>query len=494
MKRNILLGLSLLLLGACNLDTPPESTLPRAGFWEKEDVAKTVHAGVYSRFRAYGYTMWLMGELRSDIWGGKGIENSHNQDLYTNNINITKIAFNNWGDWYTMLHYINDFIKNAPTVSFDNENEKKNMLAQMYGLRAYIYYTMLKSWGEVPIVTQPLEGVDAANLGMLRKARAPKAEVLAFIKQDIQKSLDLFNGNENFYRDNVYWSKRATLILKGDVFLWSGKVLGGGATEFTEAKNALSQVSGSLVPYEKLWGIDNEKNEEFIFALDYKKDEAEHFYKVTTARYRDIKDKYNDNGEKISKILYVEGGNYHSPSEKTLRLIDDVKDQRRATFVRVYSDNVGHIPFNTTNYLGSILSKFIGRNNSGDIVNENNVPIYRYADVLLLLAEAKNNLGEDPSAEINQVRARAYGSNYNVATHGYTNSTQANNAKAILDERYKEFIGEGKRWWDLLRAGDNFVYDEVASMTSNGTKKNIYLPISPAMIADDNTLVQTEGY
>ena len=177
-----------------------------------------------------------------------------------------------------------------------------------------------------------------------------------------------------------------------------------------------------------------------------------------------------------------------------MRLIDDVKDQRRATFVRVYSDNVGHIPFNTTNYLGSILSKFVGRNNSGDIVNENNVPIYRYADVLLLLAEAKNNLGEDPSAEINQVRARAYGSNYNVAIHGYTNSTQANNAKAILDERYKEFIGEGKRWWDLLRAGDNFVYDEVASMTSNGTKKNIYLPISPAMIADDNTLVQTPGY
>ena len=47
--------------------------------------------------------------------------------------------------------------------------------------------------------------------------------------------------------------------------------------------------------------------------------------------------------EKISSFLYVEGGNYHSPSEKTLRLIDDVKDQRRATFVRVYSDNVGHI-------------------------------------------------------------------------------------------------------------------------------------------------------
>ena len=89
-----------------------------------------------------------------------------------------------------MLHYINDFIKNAPQTSFSNENEKKNMLAQMYGLRAYIYYTMLKSWGDVPIVTEPLQNVD--NLAALKKARAPKAEVLAFIKQDIQRSLDLF--------------------------------------------------------------------------------------------------------------------------------------------------------------------------------------------------------------------------------------------------------------------------------------------------------------
>ena len=123
MKRNILLGLSLLLLGACELETPPESDLTYTGFWNKEEAAKSVHSGVYSRFRAYGYTMWLMGELRSDIWGGKGIENAHNQDLFTNDINITKVAFNSWGGWYTMLHYINDFIKNAPQTSFSNEND-----------------------------------------------------------------------------------------------------------------------------------------------------------------------------------------------------------------------------------------------------------------------------------------------------------------------------------------------------------------------------------
>ncbi len=501
MKKYILIVMALLTFSACSLETPPESNAVYSGFWDKEDNAKAVFNGVYSQFRGYGNTMWLMGELRSDMWGGKGIETPHNQNLFSNNINITNVPFEDWGNWYRMLHYINDFIKNAPSVSFVNSNERDNMMAQMYGLRAYIYYTMVKSWGDVPIVVEPLQNVE--NLAALKTPRSPKTEVIAQIKSDIQHSLDLFNGNESFYNNKVYWSKMATLTLKGDVYLWSGKVLGGGNADYTEAKNALSQVSGySLVPYEKLWGIENENNNEFIFTLDYKKDEATHFYGVTTGRFSDVKDKYDDRARQISSFLYVEGGNYNSPSDKTLLLIDDVNDLRRATFTRVYSDNAGassYIPFVVGNakYMGGILNKFIGRNDAGAIYNENNVPIYRYADVLLLLAEAKNNLGEDPSAEINEVRKRAYDS-ANVAlpaAYTYVNASQAANAKAILDERYKEFIGEGKRWWDLLRAGENYVYDEVESMTgTGGVKKNIYLPITSNMIADDNTLKQTEGY
>ncbi len=496
MKKYIFMAIALFAFSACNLDTPPESNAIYDGFWEKEDNAKSVFDGIYSQFRGYGNTMWLMGELRSDMWGGKGIENAHNQNLFTNNINTTNVPFENWANWYRMLHYINDFIKNAPNAPFSNINERNNMLAQMYGVRAYIYYIMIRSWGDVPIILQPLQNVE--NLASLRTPRAPKADVMAQIKSDIEQSLELFNGNESFYTSRVYWSKMATLTLKGDVYIWSGKVLGGGNADYAEAKVALNQVTGySLVPYENLWGIANEDNQEFIFALDYKKDEATHFYGVTTARFADVKDKFDDQSQQISSLLYVEGGNYNSPSDKTLLLIDDTSDLRRGTFVRVYRDNAGYIPYTTgnANYMGGILTKFVGRNDLGTIYNENNIPIYRYADVLLLLAEAKNNLGEDPSAEINQLRQRAYGSNYVVATHGYTNSTQTANAKAILDERYKEFIGEGKRWWDLLRAGDNFVYEEVESMIGTGSaKKNIYLPITAAMIADDGTLKQTEGY
>lgn len=497
MKKYIFITTALFAFIGCDLESQPESNAIYEIFWEKEDNARSVLDGVYSQFRGHGLTMWQMGELRSDMWGGKGIETPSEQDIFTNNINTTTVPFKNWGDWYKILHYVNDFIKNAPNAPFSNTKELDNMLAQMHGIRAYIYYTLLKSWGDVPIVLEPLQSVN--DLVVLKTPRAPKVKVMEQIKKDIERSLELFEGNESFYNARVYWSKMATLTLKGDVYIWSGKVLAGGADDYREAKKALTQVTGyTLVPYANLWGINNENNSEFIFTLDYKKDEATHYFGRTTARNGDVDTKFDDKKRKISSFLYVNGNNFYAPSNKTLQLIDEVSDLRRQTFVRVYADTLtNHIPFaiNNPSYIGSIFNKFVGRNDLGIIHNENNVPIYRYADVLLLLAEAKNNLTEDPSVEINMVRQRAYGDNYVVGTHAYVNASQAANAKAILDERYKEFIGEGKRWWDLLRAGENFVYDEVASMTGKeAVKKNIYLPITSEMIADDDTLKQTEGY
>ena len=119
--------------------------------------------------------------------------------------------------------------------------------------------------------------------------------------------------------------------------------------------------------------------------------------------------------------------------------------------------------------------------------------MYRYADVILLLAETKNLLGEDPSGEINQIRERAYGENYMPLIHSYTNGSQTENANAILDERYKEFIGEGKRWWDLRRAGDSFVFDNV-SFLNPGDEFKLVLPITTDMIGRNPLLEQTPGY
>ena len=107
---------------------------------------------------------------------------------------------------------------------------------------------------------------------------------------------------------------------------------------------------------------------------------------------------------------------------------------------------------------GVMLTKYVGSTAGTTQIYDNDFPIYRYADVLLLLAEAKTKLGEDPSAEINAIRQRAYGNTFTP----HVNGDQTANMNAILNEYLREFIGEGKRWWALRRAGDSYVYANIS--------------------------------
>lgn len=502
MKKYIISLLSLVLLfSACDLDIQPESDLTFRGFWETEEAARAAHVGITAGFRNYANTFFTMGEIRSDIWGGLTIEEPYNIELINNNISTTQVYFGNWANFYGLMHHINDFIQNAPNVTFRNEDDKNHMLAQVYGIRAFIYYTMVKAWGDVPITTEPLVEVD---LETLKKPRSPKEEVMKQVKSDIAKSLELFGSDNSLWLNkNIYWSKDATLALKGDAYLWSGKVLGGGNADFTEAKNALASITGyELVPYDRLWGESNEDNNEFIFAFDYQQDQAGNYFANFTGRIVDFNPLFNAEGVSVKDksllgdgtSVIAQGANRYGPSDKTLLMIDNKDDKRRSTFIRLYNDNKGHYPFiaDEDAYQGAVLKKFLGSvYDDGQRKNYNNVPLYRYADVLLMLAEAKNNLNEDPSAEINAIRKRAYEDTFE--DYKFLKSDQATNRKVILDERLKEFIGEGKRWWDLVRAGDDIVFDEIESLDKSEAYK-IYYPISQGMLANDDQLKQTEGY
>lgn len=498
MKKLIIVLTILLTLNACKseLELKPESILTYNGYWDTEEAVRAAHAGLYASFRGYHSTIWTMGEVRSDIWGGATFESPSNLGLIQQNISTTNVPFSNWAGFYGLLHRINDFLENAPNVTFINPSDQDHLLGQIYGMRAYIYYTMLRTWGDVPITTETIKTTDVTKLN---KPRSPKTEVMALIKDDIERSLSAFGTSGNLWQNKkVYWSKAATLILKGDVYLWSGKLLGGGNADYVIAKNALEQVSGlgfSLTnDFNDLWGQNNENNNEFIFTIDYQQDQAGNFYNGSfTGRATEINATYDDRGNSMEDFT-ANGGSRYGPTEKILQLLDDVDDSRRdATFIRLYDNSNGHIPFDTDGYQAAILKKFLGIIDGGVRLSNNNVPIYRFADVLLLLAEAKNNLGENPENEINSIRQRAYGINYNALTHGFVSTTQQANAKEILDESLKEFIGEGKRWWDLRRASGNFIFDEIQYLEANDAYK-LQLPITNSMLANDPNLEQTEGY
>jgi hypothetical protein len=500
MKKYIYIVLAVFIFSSCEkeLDLTSPSELTAAGFWDTEEGARTAHTGMYANLRSSAGNLWLLGEMRSDIWGGRTYESASNTDLIESNISEATAPFGGWADLYTRIHRINDFLLNAPNVQFVNEGDKNHLLAQAYGLRAMYYYTLLKTWGDVPIILEPVGTIDPANLS---KPRSSEAEVMSLIKSDIETSLNTFGTDNSFWNGSRnFWSKAATLALKGDVYIWSGNLLGGGSNEFNTAKTALQQISSLGVALESnisnLWGVGNEGNSEFIFAIQYKQDEASNFYNSLTGRSTEINPQFNDKGASMSDFV-IAGANRYGQSEKTILLLDDNDDSRKdATFIRLYTNDnggAGYSAYTEPTYFGSIFNKFLGRVVGSERIFENDVPMYRYADVLLLLAEVKNLLGEDPSTEINLIRKRAYGANYVEATHGYSNGSKIANTNAILDERYKEFIGEGKRWWDLRRAGNSFVIDNI-SFINPGDEFKLLLPITIDMIGRNPALTQTQGY
>jgi len=102
-------------------------------------------------------------------------------------------------------------------------------------------------------------------------------------------------------------------------------------------------------------------------------------------------------------------------------------------------------------------------------------------------------LGQNPAAEINLVRARAFGVNYVGAVHGYPNQAiDASPANAILQERLFEFIFEGKRWYDLRRFGNSFVFANTAVLPGEAYK--VLWPIDRNSLTNNRGLVQTPGY
>ncbi|MCG2461144.1 RagB/SusD family nutrient uptake outer membrane protein [Flavobacteriaceae bacterium F89] len=480
------------------LELHPPSELTAAGFWDSENGVRAAHTGLYATLRRSNVNLWLLGEIRSDMWGGQTFESPANEDLIKSNITISNAPFGGWAGIYSNLHGINDFLLNAPNTEFLNEADKKHMLGQAYGLRALYYYTLLKTWGDVPISTEPVADTDPAGLS---RPRSSQTDVMALIKSDLQSSLDEFGSDDSYWEGKrVYWSKAATLALKGDVYIWSGNLLGGGNADYTEAKKALEQIASMDVALDpdfgELFSTDNENNKEFIFAIQYTENEDTNFYNLLTGRTTEIQPQFDDKGNSMSNFI-TNGANRYGPSEKTLITTDDNLDSRKeATFIRLYTDDNGgngYPNYDASKYFGSVINKFLGTVDGSIRISDNDVPVYRYADVLLLLAEAKNHLGEDPSGEINQVRARAYGSNYSVGTYGYVNGSEAANTNAILEERYKEFAAEGKRWWDLRRAGDSFVIDNV-SFLNPGDEYKLLLPITLDMIGRNPLLVQTPGY
>jgi hypothetical protein len=273
--------------------------------------------------------------------------------------------------------------------------------------------------------------------------------------------------------------------------------MGGGNADFTKAKAALEEVKalstlGLNANYADTFDPTKEtNNKEIIFAISFEKDQGTQgaysaFLVNTTQAGTLIFNPPPATPIPVSTAYpFVGGASRVGMSAAMIAKLNDANDKRAAASFRVMHRNAAPYAIAAV-----MLTKFIGRVDAGAQLYDNDFPIYRFADVLLLLAEAKTKLGEDPAAEINLIRQRAY-----TTPVVFTKGTVTENMNAILDEYLREFIGEGKRWWALRRAGNSYVFANIKpAFLAPGQEFKFLLPITVGMLNSDPKLTQTPGY
>lgn len=507
MKKNISILLAtlalLVLTGACSdeLDLPPVSSISDASFWQTPEQFDAFVTGVHARFRAHTSAFQALGEMRSDIFGTDppnssaftGEATQGVERMWTHTLDLDNPGVGNFGGFYSNIVQLNLLISKLNTDVINPAN-KSYYLGIAYGMRAYYYFQLLRTWGEVVIQTDPVSSIDISNLA---KDASPQTEVMALIKSDIESSLAAFGSDYTFRNSKGFWSKSASLMLKAEVHLWTAHREGGTA-DAAVAKNALTDLQTNapglnlLSNYSEIFASSNRGNSEVIFAVRYVNPEASMgFVASSFVPQTNLIANFYDSvaNRKFNATTDNWGGLLRAPLKiSTFREFDDADTRKWATIQPAYNLVSGAYVI-----AGAFVKKYEGEQVSGARLYTNDFPIYRYADLLLLLSEAKIILGEDPAAEINAVRARAYGAAYDPATHAFPNQPiDADPKEALLQERFYEFIFEGKRWHDLRRFGDAYVFEHTTLDASEAYK--LLWPINRNALTNNRALSQTPGY
>lgn len=471
------------LMGSCadDLNLESESLITSNAFWKTEDDAKAAVNGMYFNFRTQTQqNYYLLGGSRSaEIKGGVqsplNLANYYNNNLTAQNVDVE------WAGLYTVVQQANLILKYVPTITFSaaTANEQKRYLAQAYTMRALAYFIMARSWGGVPIVTTPTENT---NQNEYIVPRNTLEETFAFIKSDIESALANF-PDENI--NKVQLSKAAANALKAEVNLWTAKQLNGGATDLNTALSAINAIPAglTLLPnFKDVFSYTNKGNSEVLFAVRYS--------------LTDVPSNLSDNW---NSFMYVGPSDYPgaTTAEATAMFGTLGSGAGNAGISRVQPDPA-HFSFTATDVRKDATYLTLRNTaNTADVVTglmkyngtvdgtlrrfTSDIIIYRLADILLMKAEIKNALGQDPTVEMDQVMKRA------DATASFINSSKAANDDVILNERLKELAFEGKAWWDLVRFNKT---GNVPSMAG----KQILFPISQNTINYNPKVTQNPGY
>lgn len=485
----ILLVLVGVLFSACGKDfltKSPENSINTENFYQTEEDAVSAINGAYQPLqwpKLYNMRLWtpdiMAGNSIVGAGGGTdGIETQDQANFVTTTDNQGVLDL--WrGPWPGILR-CNLIFEKVPAITM-NEEVKKRVLGEAYFLRAQYYFILVRFFGDVPLILKPVYPNDD-----LRPFRTAKATVYNQIIADLTKAIELLPTRETYGNsDKGRASKGSAEGMLAKVYLTLGNW-----QMALEHSNAVDALGYSLNhDYVNNFDPSNKNSQESLFEIQYVSNAGENFWS-------------NENqaswlstftGPRGSDMV-AGGWGWNQPTQE---FIDSYEAGDLRKDITVLYE--GCPPFDGKNYQKSYsmtnynLRKFlVPKSVSASYDNSPmNFPVLRYADVLLMKAEALNELGRTSEAEapLNQVRARA-------GLPEVTGLTVAAFREKVLHERRMELAFEGQRWFDLIRVNNGqYGIDFLHSIgKSNMSQKYLLFPIPQKEIDANPNLTQNPGY
>jgi predicted dithiol-disulfide oxidoreductase (DUF899 family) len=479
----ILIVVGMITLFSCDkwLEMMPPSGLTREEFWKTKEDVEAVLMGAYSNFSTLDNLMFIHGEARADLVTDdvntdESVKNMMKSNIYPDN------WLSNWGNFYKVINYCNEIIKNAPGVQQIDKTftdyQRLGFMSEAYFLRGLAYFYLVRIFGDVPLVVTPSETDDADFY-------LPKTSgdtILQYITTDLLEARKYLSDNYlSMIQIKGRASKEACEALLADISLWRFDY----EAVITHVNNIEISNKVELMPSARWFEIfypGNSLESIFEFQFDERQNQRNNLYGLTNVNARNI--------DPSSTAV-----------EMFARSFTDEPFRGEDISIKKNSEN----DFTIWKYVG--LSPDGRTTRPGSIQSSANWIVYRYADVLLMKAEALSQLGRfsESAVILKMIRERA-----GVRSFTLQNSAIAYE-DAILEERALEFAFEGKRWFDLVRMGrrNNFARKdklvEIIIRNVPSTQKRIlgskltnplgwYMPIYKYELERNLNLVQNPYY
>ncbi len=468
------------------LDRSPLDSVNTSNFWKTPEDAIAGINGAYQPMqwpKLFNLRIWT-----SDIWAGNsivgagggtdGIETQDIANFVTTTDNAA--ALDIWRGPAPGILRCNLVLQNVPGMSID-ESLKNRILGEAKFLRATYYFILVRLFGDVPLITVPQTPEDD-----LRPARTPKAEVYDLIIQDLTDAINLLPTRDSYKSTDIgRATKGAAAGMLAKVYLTLGN--------YQKTSDLCKQVTSlgySLNPnYGDNFNPTLKNTNESLFEIQY----------IGKTNFS-----FWDNENQASWVSTFTGprnsdfvGGGYGWDQPTQEFVDSYEagDKRKDVTILYPGcpDFDGKTYQSSYSVTGYNLRKFlVPKSISPDYdTNPEDFPVLRYADVLLMQAEAQNELNQTAEAEapLNLVRERA-------GLAGVHNLSKEAMREKIFHERRMELAFEGDRWFDLIRVNNGqYGLDFLHSIGKvNAAAKHLLLPI-PQKERDSNpNLTQNPGY